>query len=116
TEQKLTAMVWNYHDDALPKPDAQVSLDISGLGKHWRGCESARSTHYRIGPTHSNSYTKWLAMGSPQRPTADQIIELKAAGQLQTLGEPKHVQVDDGKVDLKFSLPIHAISLLVLEL
>ncbi|KAK3068672.1 hypothetical protein LTR53_013574 [Teratosphaeriaceae sp. CCFEE 6253] len=116
TEQKLTAMVWNYHDDARPKPDAQVSLDMSGLGKHWRGCESARLTHYRIGPTHSNSYTKWLAMGSPQRPTADQITELKAAGQLQTLGEPRHVQVEDGKVELKFSLPIHAISLLVLEL
>ncbi|KAK0316478.1 hypothetical protein LTR01_000226 [Friedmanniomyces endolithicus] len=115
TEGKLAAMVWNYHDDALPKPDVQITLDVSGLDTHWQGCESANLTHYRIGPTHSNSYTKWLAMGSPQSPSRAQIAELKAAGMLQTLGSPRNVKVESGKVEVAFSLPIHAISLLVLE-
>ena len=25
----MAAMIWNYHDDDLPKPDAQISLRIS---------------------------------------------------------------------------------------
>ncbi|TKA59756.1 hypothetical protein B0A55_11950, partial [Friedmanniomyces simplex] len=37
TENKLAVMVWNYHDDALPKLDAQITLDVSGLGSHWQG-------------------------------------------------------------------------------
>ena len=119
TQNKLSVMVWNYHDDALPKPDAQVTLDIDGLsnaaGAGWHGCRSAKLTHYRIDQNHSNSYTTWLAMGSPQDPTAKQYAELRAAGMLQTLATPNHVQVTSGKAKVQFSLPIHAISLLVFE-
>ena len=39
--------------------------------------------HYRIDETHSNAYTAWKNMGSPQAPTPEQYGELKAAGQLQ---------------------------------
>jgi len=119
TQNKLAIMVWNYHDDALAKPDAQVTLNIEGLsnaaGAGWHGCQSAKLTHYRIDQNHSNSYTKWLSMGSPQNPTPKQYTELKAAGILQTLGDPGQVQVTGGKAEVQFSLPIHAISLLVLE-
>ena len=111
----LTAMIWNYHDDDLPKPDAQITLEVSGLAQHWDGCRAARITHYRIDNSHSNSYTRWLEMGAPQQPTNAQISELKAAGQLQMLGEPVHVPVTDGKVEIEFALPIHGTSLLVLE-
>ncbi|KAK5718458.1 hypothetical protein LTR15_008187 [Elasticomyces elasticus] len=115
TESKLAVMIWNYHDDALPKPDAQITLDVSGLDDRWQGCQSANLTHYRIGPKHSNSYTRWQAMGSPQDPSAAQIAELKAVGMLQTLDHPRQVRVEHGRVELEFALPIHAISLLILQ-
>ena len=115
TTRSLSAMVWNYHDDDLPKPDAQIAFDVSGLGQHWQGCERARATHYRINNSHSNSYTRWLEMGAPQSPTNDQIADLKAAGQLQMLGKPVQVPVKNGRVEIEFALPIHGISLLVLE-
>lgn len=115
TTRSLSAMVWNYHDDDLPKPDAWITFDVSGLGQHWRGCQKARAIHYRIDNSHSNSYTRWLEMGAPQNPTNDEIAELKAAGQLQMLGKPAQVPVKDGKVEIEFALPIHGISLLVLE-
>jgi xylan 1,4-beta-xylosidase len=54
-------------------------------------------------------------MGAPQNPTDGQIIELKAAGQLQMLGKPVTVPVKDGKVEIGLALPIHGTSLLVLE-
>ncbi|KAK4897951.1 hypothetical protein LTR27_004335 [Elasticomyces elasticus] len=115
TESKLAVMIWNYHDDALPKPDAHITLDVSGLDDRWQGCQLANLTHYRIGPTHSNSYTRWQAIGSPQDPSAAQIAELKAAGMLQTLDHPRQVRVEHGRVGLEFALPIHAISLLILQ-
>ena len=121
TEDKLAVMVFNYHDDNLPKPNAQVTLYIEGLAHHagagprWKDCDSVKLTHYRIGPTHSNSYTAWLAMGSPQNPTPQQYAKLKAAGMLQTLEKPRALSVEGGRAKVEFSLPIHAISLLVLE-
>jgi xylan 1,4-beta-xylosidase len=102
TTRTLSAMIWNYHDDDLPKPDAQVTLDVSGLGEHWDN-------------SHSNSYTRWLEVGAPQNPTDDQIADLKAAGQLQMLRKPVYVPVRDGKVEIEFALPIHGTSLLMLK-
>ncbi|KAI7330642.1 hypothetical protein KC315_g5561 [Hortaea werneckii] len=128
TTEKLAVMVWNFHDDDLPKPDADVTLDVAGLIERaeggwrgcwswhgWRDCEKVRLTHYRIDNDHSNSYTKWLAMGSPQEPTAEQYAELQAAGKLQMLERPQHVAARDGKVEVKFRLPLHAVSLLIIE-
>jgi xylan 1,4-beta-xylosidase len=66
---------------------------------------------YRIDTTHSNAYTAWQAMGSPQAPDAEQIAKLKAAGQLQMLGSPAWVDVRDGAVAIPVSLPRDAVEL-----
>ncbi|KAL1965570.1 hypothetical protein VTN77DRAFT_5654 [Rasamsonia byssochlamydoides] len=109
---RLSVFIWHYHDDALPKPDAAITVSIEGLP--WTG--SGELTHYRVDNEHSNSYTTWLKQGSPQNPTAGEYAGLKAAGQLATLDEPEAVHVgDDGQVQVSFTLPIHGLSLLVLE-
>lgn len=112
---RLYIFVWHYHDDDLPKPDAEISLDVEGLTGWHGGLAGATLTHYRIDESHSNSYQKWLDMGSPQEPTSEQYVELKAAGMLQTLGQSDAVQVAAGKMSLDFTLPIHSLSLLVLD-
>ncbi|ORX90079.1 xylan 1,4-beta-xylosidase [Clohesyomyces aquaticus] len=110
--KKLFIFVWHYHDDDLPKPDADVQLDISRL----TGCgERMVLKHYRIDDDHSNAYTKWLRMASPQNLTSAEYAELKAAGQLQMLGKEDKVDIREGKTDVTFTLPIHGTSLLVLE-
>ncbi len=53
-------------------------------------------THYRIDQEHSNSFTTWKKMGSPQNPTAEQIAVLEKAGQLEMLGSPQWIKVKDG--------------------
>lgn len=108
----MAVMIWNYHDDDLPKPDAQISFAVSNA---FPGCKVLKMTHYRIDQSHSNAYSAWLAMGSPQNPTVQQIKALKSAAELQMLSEPTTVQVNGGKVALQFDLPIHSISLLILE-
>lgn len=105
-------LIWNYHDDDLQWPDASVLMNVTHL---FPGCEVARLMHYRIDQSHSNAYSAWLAMGSPQKPTERQYKDLVAAGELEMLHRSTEVKVDDGEVGVELELPIHAVSLLVLE-
>ncbi len=102
-------MVWNYHDDNLPAPDAPVAITISGLPGR-----VVKLVHYRIDKRHSNAYEVWKNMGSPQTPTPAQVAELERAGQLQTLGKPVSVSVRNGQAMVNFPLPRQGVSLLKL--
>jgi len=67
---------------------------------------------YRIDGTHSNAYTVWKAMGSPQTPTAEQVVALKAAGGLELLGSPVWVDVDAGSVKVETRLERESMELM----
>ena len=43
--------------------------------------------HYRVDQDHSNSYTVWKRMNSPQQPTLEQYKELEAAGKIARYGD-----------------------------
>jgi xylan 1,4-beta-xylosidase len=100
-------LVWNYHDDDLPAPAAQISLTIEGPPNG-----RATLTHYRVDTDHSNAYTAWKSMGSPQPPTASQRDALLKAAQLQTLGPPERVTIADRRAVVTFTLPRQGVSLL----
>ena len=110
--KKLCVLVWHYHDDDLPGPDAAVELALAHLPF---AAGEARLTHYRIDADHSNAFTVWKSLGSPTAPNDAQYAQLLAAGQLATLGAPSVVPVKDGAATLKFNLPRQSVSLLVLE-
>lgn len=107
-EREIAVMAWNYHDDDLPAPDSPVRLSISGIPSN---VKRVLVRHYRIDQTHSNAYTLWKQMGSPQNPTPEQYAQLEAAGQLQLLTSPEYVKSVNGKADLSFALPRQAVSL-----
>ncbi len=108
-EREMAAMVWNYHDDDLPAPDAAVRLTVSGVPS---SVKRVLVRHYRIDQEHSNAYTLWKKLGSPQQPTPGQYVQLEAAGQLALLTSPEWVGSKDGKIELNFSLPRLAVSLI----
>ncbi len=111
--RRITAMVWHYHDDDLPGPDAAVKLAFTGLPAN---LAVARLTHYRIDQDHSNAYTEWLRLGSPATPTPAQYAALRSASDLAKLTEaPTTLPVAAGRVALEFPLPRQGVSLLVLE-
>ena len=111
-DHEAAVMVWNYHDDDLPAPAADVQITISGIPA---GVKRVLLEHYRIDETHSNAYTAWKNMGSPQSPTPEQYAQLKAAGQLQLLTSPVWLDVDNGRVTIETTLPRQAVSLLRLK-
>jgi len=109
---RLSVLVWHYHDDDVPGPDAAVELFVTGLPIE-EG--AARLTHYRIDDDHSNAFTVWKRLGSPPEPTAEQYAALEAAGQLTRLDAPATAPLEDGRTVLRFTLPRQAVSLIVLE-
>jgi xylan 1,4-beta-xylosidase len=108
-DRSVAVLVWNYHDDDLPAPAADVELSIEGLpgGR-------PTLTHFRVDRDHSNAYEFWKKAGSPQKPSPQQYAELEKAGQLQMLAPPERVNVAGGRVAIKFSLPRQGVSLVKL--
>jgi xylan 1,4-beta-xylosidase len=111
-KNKLAVLVWHYHDDDVPGPDAAVDLQLSGI-PFANG--AAKLTQYRIDADHSNSYVTWLKMGSPLPPTPEQYAQLENAGKLAELGEPEKITVANGKAAVMLDLPRQGVSLLLLE-
>ncbi len=111
-ENEAAVMLWNYHDDDLPADATKVQVTISGIPV---GVKKVLLEHYRIDDTHSNSYTVWKAMGSPQSPTPEQYARLKEAGQLELLTSPEWLDVHDSRVMIETILPRQGTSLMHLE-
>jgi len=105
-------MLWNYHDEEKAAPGAPVAVTIRGLPKT---AARVRLLHYRIDNTHSNAYTVWKAIGSPQAPTPQQMVELKARDGLELLESPRWLTVSGGAVSVSTELPRQSISLLQLD-
>ncbi|HTT58203.1 MAG TPA: beta-xylosidase [Opitutaceae bacterium] len=110
--RRLCVLVWHYHDDDVPGPDAAVTLTVSGLPAD---AARAQLMHFRIDATHSNAYTAWQRLGAPAHLTPPQLAQLEAAGRLQTLGPAAPVAVHDSQVTLAVDLPRQAVSLLMLD-
>jgi xylan 1,4-beta-xylosidase len=109
---EAAVMLWNYHDDDLPAPSAPVTVTISGIPG---GVHKVLLEHFRIDDAHSNAFTVWKAMGSPQDPTPEQYAQLKSAGQLQLLTSPEWLDVTAGAVTIPTDLPRQATSFLHLK-
>jgi len=105
-------MAWHYHDDDVVGPAAEVSLVVEGLGAT---PGQVRLQHYRIDADHSNAYTVWQRLGSPQSPSPEQYAQLEAASELASVSGPSSVGIENGRATLAFTLPRQAVSLLILE-
>ncbi|HKD36140.1 MAG TPA: hypothetical protein VKB78_05045, partial [Pirellulales bacterium] len=105
-------VVWHYHDDGVPGPDAAVELTIKGLSS---STHDVRVTHYRIDDEHSNAYTAWRKLGSPQEPSMDERAALEKASELTKLDEHQKVESHDGTLALRVTMPRQSVSLLRLE-
>jgi xylan 1,4-beta-xylosidase len=109
-DKQIAVMVWHYHDDDLPGPNARVTLDVDGFPD---GVESATLTHYRVDYFHSNSYSEWQRMGSPMAPNEKLYAQLEEASKLTTVADPAMVAIGGGKTAVNFELPRQGVSLLL---
>ena len=105
--RSITVLVWNYHDDDLPGPPAQIDVQVAGV-------PAARVSiaHYRVDQQLSNSYEAWKKMGSPQQPTPAQYAELERAGKLALVPGPESVETHFAVANIPMILPRQGVSLL----
>ena len=100
-------MLWHYHDDDVQASEAIIEVNLKGLTAN-----TLNFHHYRIDDKNSNSYQVWQEMGSPQNPTAAQIMALEKAGQLNLLTSPIYVKTVNGELKIDVHLPRQGVSLL----
>lgn len=110
---RVSVLIWHYHDDDLAGPDAAVRLSLKGLSPALR--RGARVTHYRVDRDHSNSYAAWLGMGSPLAPSDEQRAALIKAAELKTVAGEQRLSTTGNDATLAFRLPRQGVSLLVIE-
>jgi xylan 1,4-beta-xylosidase len=108
-DRDASVLIWNYHDADLAAAATPTTVNVKGIP---RGVARVLVKHYRIDDTHSNAYTVWKAMGSPQQPTTEQYAQLKSQAGLQLLTSPVWLDVVDGKLTIPTELPRQSISLL----
>jgi xylan 1,4-beta-xylosidase len=111
-EREIQILVWSYHDDDLPFPDASIDLVVNGLPTN---AKRGLLEHFRVDSNHSNAFTAWKEMGSPQSPSESQYKFLESAGDLQLLNAPAWVDMQRGSIRMHFMLPRQGLSLLRLS-
>ncbi len=111
-DREGAVLLWNYHDVDGAAEAVPTTVTIDGIPAD---VHRVLLQHYRIDDMHSNAYTVWQAMGSPQHPTSKQYADLRAAGQLELLTSPVWLEVTNGQVKVTTDLPRQGISLLHLK-
>jgi xylan 1,4-beta-xylosidase len=106
---EAAVLLWNYHDDDVAAPGVPVTVWIKSIPLP---VHRVLLQEYRIDDHHSNAYTVWKEMGSPQNPTPEQYAQLQAAGQLQLFTSPRWITPENGEVKLDVQLPRMGLSLL----
>jgi xylan 1,4-beta-xylosidase len=111
-EREVEIMVWNYHDDDVPSRAAAIDLKIEALP-----AEAKRGLveHYRVDSDHSNAFAAWRSLGAPESLTPEQADQLQKSGQLQLLASPSKFPIDNGTLELQFTLPRQGVSLIRLS-
>lgn len=110
-DRSIAILVWNYSDNSTAAQSRAVNLAVQHLPQT---SGQVQLRHYRIDETHSNAYSLWKQLGSPQSPSAEQKKQLEAAGQLQLLEPPKQIGLEADRLDVEFMIPANSVSLVEL--
>ena len=107
-EDKMQVLLYCHHDDWDVKESYDIDLEIANLPIDGK----VQIRHLRIDADHSNPYAEWVRQGRPNYPTEGQREAIVARSGLEYCEAPETVLVHEGKLQRKFTLPTHGISLL----
>ncbi len=108
-DNQAAVLVYHSRDKLNACGEAVLTLALEGLP-----FRQAMLAHYRIDEGHANPYAAWEAAGAPDRPDAETLARLRRAQEPALLDEPKEVALEDGRLNLGFTLPLPGVSLVLL--
>lgn len=111
-KKRVCILLWHYHDDDLPGLIADIECRV------WMPLNKGFVTvkQYRIDAEHSNAFEVWKKMGSPQKPTREQIALLEKSGQLALKEAPTRISFQEFILLIPMKLPRQAVVLLEIDL
>lgn len=107
----VQVFISNHHDDWDVRESSTVNLSIGSLLPNTR--YTAR--YWLVDRDNANPYTPWLAMGSPQKLSADQEKQLRVAATLKPVDLPEVTSDKSGNLSFSQSLFTHAACLVELN-
>ena len=107
----VAVLIWRHIDDQWQTSEALTSATVTVRNLP---AGSYRLRHLRIDADHSNAFTVWQKLGSPQDPTAEQLAAITSRQGLEEFEGERTLTVD-GDVSLEVALPLPSASLLILE-
>ncbi|MBZ0300134.1 MAG: beta-xylosidase [Anaerolineae bacterium] len=110
--RRLAVLIYQHHDDWDLSGDTRVDLTIENLSLE---SDQVVVTHYRIDQTHSNAYGEWVRQGKPMYPTPGQRECIQLREGLEMIAPPQSMTVENGRLTQSFTMPVHAISLILVE-
>lgn len=108
SDKNLSILIYHQHDDWDATGAVEIALEVENLPF----LNDLIFIHYRIDSQHSNAYAEWLRQGKPMYPTPEQYAAIKSRDGLEQIEPPQKLIPNEGKITLKFQLPVHGISLL----
>lgn len=111
TDNGIQILLYHFieQDSLDASQPVEIDLTVRGLSG-----SSFSLKHSRIDSRHSNAMAAWEDMGQPATPSEKQLRELVSNSQLQLLAPPSRVKVKNGQITIRLSLPVNAVSLLIL--
>jgi xylan 1,4-beta-xylosidase len=106
TDRSLDILLWNYHDEDVSVPDAQVEISVAGIPS-----KLIHVDRYLVDTNNSNAYAAWLKMGSPQHLTPIQLNNLRVLAVLATAEDRNLEKSNKAPTRLSLSLPLQAVTL-----
>jgi len=107
---QMAVLLYHSADDPAARGSEQINLELRGVpfGK-------GMLARYRIDDVQEHPYRAWQKMGSPESPTREQIVALRARQELALAAPPREVKVTGGNVSLDFELPLPGVELVLLS-
>lgn len=108
--KKIAILVWHYHDDDVPGASAKVTIELQNTP-----AGDPKVTRTLIDQSHSNAFTHWVSLGSPQSPTPEQIQSLEKASELSIATDPTEFTAGTSHGEIRFVLSRQGVTLIELD-
>lgn len=103
-------VLYSHCNDIDKVEENAVLIEVEGLKSG-----NVKIMHYRIDADHSNAYAEWVRQEKPLFPSGEQYEAIKAKDQLEKMEEDKILTAEDGKIQLRITMPAHAVSYFIVE-
>jgi len=109
-KNSIKIVVTNFQNNEIYNDGKTYNISIL-LKSYWSKNSKVKFSHWRIDKSHSNSYTAYKALGSPELPNPIQIDQIKSKMELELLEPSVSVKLRDLE-EINFQLPCNAVSMI----